>query len=70
MKIRLYAQPPGRASMLIEVDLPEGSGTDLVKLKATWDAGEFGQSSDPLIRRSRGHPDLYDGLPRVGVCAM
>ena len=33
MKIRLYAQPPGRASMLIEVDLPEGSGTDLVKLK-------------------------------------
>ena len=33
MKIRLYAQPPGRASLLIEVDLPEGDGADPVKLK-------------------------------------
>ena len=33
MKIRLYAQPPGRASLLIEVDLPEGDHDDAVKLK-------------------------------------
>ena len=34
MKIRLYAQPPGRASMLVEVDLPEEDGTDAVPLKS------------------------------------
>lgn len=33
MKIRLYAQPPGRASILLEVDLPEAADDDAVKLK-------------------------------------